>query len=159
MGSQFEAGDILKIAMRIEENGATFYRYAVQLAKEEKAKELFNWLADAEDAHRAIFQKMLSGIQTVTPPESYPGEYGAYLHRYADNRLIFKKEVMDAELAKITDTLSAIDFAIDREVDSILYYQEIKGFVSQDQHENIDAIINEERKHFQVLSKMREEYA
>ncbi len=159
MGSQFEAGDILKIAMRIEENGATFYRYAVQLAKEEKAKEMFGWLADAEDQHKALFQKMLAGVGTVVPPESYPGEYGVYLHRYADNRLIFKKEVMDAELAKIADTLSAIDFAIDREVDSILYYQEVKGFISQDQHAVIEGIINEERKHFQILSKMREEYS
>jgi len=159
MGSQIEASDVLQIAMRIEENGATFYRYAVQLAKEEKAKELFGWLAEAEDQHKALFQKMLAGVETVTPPESYPGEYGAYLHQYADNRLIFKKEVMDAELAKITGTLSAIDFAIDREVDSILYYQEIKGFISQNQHAVIDGIINEERKHFQILSKMREEYS
>ena len=66
---------------------------------------------------------------------------------------------MDAKMSKITDTLSAIDFAIDREVDSILYYHEIKGFISKDQHESIDKIINEERRHFKVLSKMREEYS
>ena len=66
---------------------------------------------------------------------------------------------MDAALAKITNTLSAIDFAIDREVDSILYYHEIKGFIAKNQHESIDRIINEERRHFKVLSKMREEYS
>jgi len=159
MGSQMEAGDILRIAMRIEENGAGFYRYAVQVAQDEKAKEMFGWLADAEDKHKAIFQGMLSKLKTRTPPESYPGEYGAYLHQYADNRLIFKKEVMDAELARIKDTLSAIDFAIDREVDSILYYHEIKGFVAADQHEAIDKIITEERRHFNLLSKMKEEYS
>jgi rubrerythrin len=159
MGSQIEVSDILQIAMRIEENGASFYRYAVQVAQEEKAKEMFRWLADAEDTHREIFREMLSKIETHPLPESYPGEYDAYLHRYADNKLIFKKEVMDAELAKISDTLTAIDFAIDREVDSILYYHEIKGFISQDQHESIDEIINEERKHFKILSEMREEYS
>ena len=159
MGSQFEAGDVFQIAMRIEENGASFYRYAVQVAKEEKAKEMFGWLADAEDTHRVLFQEMLSRIETHAPPETYPGEYGTYLHRYADNNLIFKREVMDAKMSKITDTLSAIDFAIDREVDSILYYHEIKGFISKDQHESIDKIINEERRHFKVLSKMREEYS
>lgn len=159
MGSQIEAGDVFQIAMRIEENGASFYRYAVQVAQEEKAKEMFRWLAGAEDEHRALFQEMLSKIETQAPPESYPGEYGVYLHRYADNRLIFKKEAMDVELTRITDTLSAIDFAIDREVDSILYYHEIKGFVSRDQHEAIDRIINEERRHFKILSKMREEYS
>ncbi|MDD5723835.1 MAG: ferritin family protein [Syntrophales bacterium] len=159
MGSQIEASDVFQIAMRIEENGASFYRYAVQVAKEEKAKEMFKWLAGAEDEHRALFKEMLSRIETQAPPESYPGEYGTYLHNYADNNLIFKKEVMDAEMAKITSTLSAIEFAINREVDSILYYHEIKGFIAKNQHESIDRIINEERKHFNVLSKMKEEYS
>ena len=159
MGSVFEASDIFEIAMRIEENGGNFYRYAVQVAKEEEAKEMFNWLAGEEDKHKILFKDMLSTIKTQAPPESYPGEYGAYLHDYADNNLIFKKEVMDAEMARITDTLSAIDFAIRRELDSILYYHEIKGFIARDQHESIDKIINEERKHFKTLSEMKKKYS
>ena len=159
MGSVFEASDIFEIAMRIEENGGNFYRYAVQVAKEEEAKEIFDWLAGEEDKHKILFKDMLSKIKTQVPPESYPGEYGAYLHDYADNNLIFKKEVMDAEMARITDTLSAIDFAIRRELDSILYYHEIKGFIAKDQHESIDKIINEERKHFKTLSKMKKKYS
>ena len=159
MGSVFEASDIFEIAMRIEENGGNFYRYAVQVAKEEEAKEIFDWLAGEEDKHKILFKDMLSKIKTQVPPESYPGEYGAYLHEYADNNLIFKKEVMDAEMARITDTLSAIDFAIRRELDSILYYHEIKGFIAKDQHESIDKIINEERKHFKTLSEMKKKYS
>jgi len=159
MGSVFEASDIFEIAMRIEENGGNFYRYAVQVAKEEEAKEMFNWLAGEEDKHKILFKDMLSTIKTQALPESYPGEYGAYLHDYADNNLIFKKEVMDAEMARITDTLSAIDFAIRRELDSILYYHEIKGFIARDQHESIDKIINEERKHFKTLSEMKKKYS
>ena len=159
MGSQFETGDILQIAMRIEENGGNFYRFAIQIAQDERAKELFGKLAEAEDNHREIFSKMLSKVSTVAPPEYYPGEYAAYLHNYADNNLIFKKDVMDRELAGIKDTCSAIDFAIRRELDSILYYHEVKGFVSPAEHKAIDDIINEERKHFNVLSKVREQYA
>ena len=158
MGSQFEASDIFEIAMRIEENGANFYRYAVQVAKEENAKEMFTWLAGEEDKHKVLFKDMLSRIETHSPPESYPGEYGVYLHNYADNNLIFKKEVIDAAMAGITDTLSAIDFAIRRELDSILYYHEIKGFIARAQHESIDTIINEERKHFKTLSEMKKKY-
>ena len=155
MGSQFEASDIFEIAMRIEENGSNFYRYAVQIATDKDAKEMFSWLAGEEDKHKVLFKDMLSKIETQVPPESYPGEYGAYLHDYADNNLIFKKEVMDAEMARITDTLSAIDFAIRRELDSILYYHEIKEFIAKDQHESIDKIINEEREHFKMLSEMK----
>lgn len=158
MGSQFEAGDILQIAMRIEENGGNFYRYAVQIAKDEKAKNIFAKLAEEEDKHRVLFGKMLSGIASVSPPEYYPGEYAAYLHDYADNNLIFKKEVMDKELAGIKDTLSAIDFAIRRELDSILYYHEIKGFIAPAEHKVIDDVICEERRHFNLLSEIRKKY-
>ncbi|TFG37796.1 MAG: hypothetical protein E4H39_01510 [Syntrophobacterales bacterium] len=155
MGSQFEASDIFEIAMRIEENGSSFYRFAVQIAKDEQTKELFINLAEEEDKHKATFKNLLSKIETRSPPESYPGEYGAYLHEYADNNLIFKKEMMDEELAKIKNTMTALNFAIRRELDSILYYHEMKGFVAKGDHAAIDNIINEERKHFQMLSDMK----
>jgi rubrerythrin len=158
MGSEFEASDIFEIAMRIEENGATFYRYAVQIAGDEESKRVFEFLAGEEEKHKKIFKKMLSGIDSREAPESYPGEYGAYLRDYADNHLIFTKEVMDREMAAVKNALSAVDFAIRREMDSILYYQEIKGFISKNQQEAIDEIIDEERKHFKVLSELKKKY-
>jgi rubrerythrin len=153
----FNASDVYRIAMRIEENGVNFYRFAAQLVKEEEAKKQFEWLAGEEEKHKAAFSDMLSKIESHDPPEGYPGEYAAYLHDYADNNLIFKKEVMDAEMAKITDTASAIDFAIRRELDSIVYYHEIKGFINKAQHGAIDGIINEERRHFQILTNLKKD--
>ena len=35
----FQASDIVEIAVRIEENGVNFYRFAEQLAKQEEAKK------------------------------------------------------------------------------------------------------------------------
>jgi len=69
--------------------------------------------------------------------------------------VIFIKESQEKELAIIKDTASAIDFAIQRELDSILYYQESKQFVHENQQKLIDDIINEERKHFAVLSDLK----
>jgi hypothetical protein len=61
-------------------------------------------------------------MEKNNPAESYEGELGAYLRSYVDNNLIFTKEIMDKQLAKVTDTNSALVFAIQRELDSILYY-------------------------------------
>lgn len=155
MNSEFEAGDIFEIAMRIEENGSNFYRFAVQIAANEEAKHLFERLAEEEDKHKEIFRTMLAGIERKQPQEGYPGEYGAYLRSYVDNSVIFTKDVMDRELAGIKDTLSAINFAIKRELDSMLYYHEIKNFVGKKHHEAIDGIIDEERRHFEVLSELK----
>ena len=155
----FTASDIVEVAIRIEENGVNFYKFAEQIAKQEDAKKLFVQLAQAEVAHKKTFEKLFAGMEKSNPPESYEGEFSAYLHSYVDNNLIFTKEIMDQKLSKVTDTNSALDFAIQRELDSILYYHEIKKLVPAAQHEDIEKIIEEERKHFLYLTAMKKSIA
>jgi len=154
----FEASDIVQIAVRIEENGVNFYKFAEQIAKQEEAKKIFAQLAAAEVQHKKTFEGIFAKMDKTNPPESYEGEYGAYLRDYVDNNIIFTKEVMDKELAKIKDTVSALDFAIKREMDSILYYHEIKRFVPTAQHATLDQIIEEERKHVSMLSAIKQKF-
>jgi rubrerythrin len=154
----FEASDIVEIAIRIEENGANFYKFAEQIAQQEEAKKLFADLAREENAHKKIFEGIFAKMEKYSPPESYEGEYGSYLRDYVDSNIIFTRNALDKELTKVKDTLSALDFAIRRELDSILYYHEIKRFVSTAQHVVIDQIIDEERKHFSKLSEAKKRY-
>lgn len=151
----FAASDIVEVAIRIEENGVNFYKYAEQIAKNEDEKKLFAHLAEAEAGHKRIFEKLFAGMEKNSPTESYEGEYGAYLRSYVDNNLIFTKEIMDQQLAKVKDTSAALDFAIQRELDSILYYHEIKKLVPASQHDDLEKIIEEERKHFLSLTAMK----
>lgn len=155
--SVFTASDIVEFAVRIEENGANFYRFAVQIAKDESTKKLFEQLAVAEDHHKKTFEKIFAAMDKAAPPEGYPGEYAAYLHDYVDNAIIFKKDALDQELAKVKNTASALDFAIQREMDSILYYHEIKGLVPTHEHGTVDKIIEEERRHLAMLSVMKKQ--
>jgi rubrerythrin len=151
----FAASDIVEVAIRIEENGVNFYRFAEQIAKQQEAKELFAHLALEEVKHKKIFEQIFAKMEKSNPPESYEGEYSAYLRSYVDNNIIFTKEAMDKELSKVTDTIAAFDFAIRRELDSILYYHEIKKLVPAAQHGTIEQIIEEERKHFSLLTEMK----
>ena len=155
----FTANDIVEVAVRIEENGITFYNFAEKMAKTEDVKKLFADLAAAEAAHKRIFEKLLANIETYTPPERYAGEYAEYLRNYVDNNIIFTKEVMDKQLSAVTGTLSAVEFAMQRELDSILYYHEIKNLVPPAQHETIEQIIAEERKHYAMLLAVKKQYA
>jgi rubrerythrin len=155
----FTAGDIVEVAIRIEENGVNFYKYAERIAKKENEKKLFAELAQAEVAHKKTFEKLFASMEKSGKPESYEGEYEAYLRSYVDNNLIFTKEIMDKQLAKITDINSALDFAIQRELDSILYYHEIKRLVPASGHETLEQIIEEERKHFLSLTDMKKSLA
>jgi rubrerythrin len=151
----FEASDIVEAAIRIEENGANFYRYAVQVAGKEETKALFRQLADEEVKHQKTFAEILAGMDQSIPPEGYDGEYAAYLHSYVDNQLVFKTDVLASELGAIKDEVSAIDFAMRRELDSLLYYREIRELLPADRKEAIERIILEEKKHFMKLSEMK----
>ena len=75
-----------------------------------------------------------------------------------DNNLIFTKEIMDRQPAKVTDTVGAFEFAMQRELDSVLYYHEIKNMVPAAQHEAIDKIIEEERRHYTMQCDMKKRY-
>ena len=66
---------------------------------------------------------------------------------------------MDKQFSKVKNTIAALDFAIQRELDSILYYHEIKKLVPPAQHEILENIIEEERKHFLSLTEMKKSMA
>ena len=69
----FDANDIVEAAVRIEENGANFYRYAVQLAATEEVKTLFQMLAAQEVKHQETFAKILAGMDRNAPRRDTTG--------------------------------------------------------------------------------------
>ena len=149
--------DVVNFAIRIEENGERFYREAAEVVANQAVKELFQRLAQEEIGHRKTFEKLLSGLGDYRPPETYEGEYLAYLKDFIDGKAVFKDHPKIGQLAKASSVVGALDFAIQRETDSILYYQEIKKFVGTRHTDTIDLIIDEEKKHFSILSKLRRE--
>ena len=48
----FAASDIVEVAIRIEENGVNFYKFAEQITKQQEAKELFAHLAQEAIKHK-----------------------------------------------------------------------------------------------------------
>jgi len=149
----FNVSEIFEFAIQIEENGEKFYRKVAQKIENQGLKKTFNFLADQEVKHKAVFKEMASELDKYEPPESYPGEYFTYLKSYAEN-LIFPKE-LEKDSLSANDITSALDFAIRRELDSILYYQDVKGFISKAFENKIEKIIEEERKHFIQLSEIK----
>ena len=151
----FEAGDVFEVALQIEKHGERFYRHAVNLTDDPKMKEVFSFAADEEAKHRKLFEAMAAKVEKdYKPPESYPGEYCNYVRAYADN-LVFPEEKMEAQFSAIRNMEDAVEFAIQKEIESILYYLEMKNFVPASQHEEVDRIIEEERKHYLNLSDLK----
>jgi len=154
----FESRDILLFAKRIEENGERFYQQSADRLQDPKAKELFRYLAEEERVHRNVFEGMLSTMERFNVRETYEGEYLSYLQDTLDRKVIFDSKTAQGELADIQDPVSAIDFAIRREMDAILYFTEVKHFVSEGQQGPIDRILEEERGHFSKLSDLKKTF-
>lgn len=146
--------EVYQIAINIEKNGTKFYQTWAKKVKDKKLKEIFSALAYAEVEHEKTFQKMLKEIENYEPKEAYPEEYFQYLRAYADG-LIFNMETIEKKAKQIKSVSKALDFAIEREKESILYYQEVKNIVPQSQHKELEKIINEERKHFLDLTHIK----
>ena len=105
---------------------------------------MFARLAEEETVHRRTFERLLASLGDYQPPETYDGEYLAYLKDFIDGKAVFKDHPRIPELARAATIVGALDFAIQREMDSILYYQEIKSLVGPDHAGTVDTIIDEE---------------
>jgi rubrerythrin len=148
------AQEVFRFAVRIEENGESFYRTFAENLPGSLEIDLFTYLANEEIKHRQTFEKLAERVQDLKPTVGYPDEYSTYLHAYEDT-LIFTEDSLKKEVAKIKNAKEACEFGIRRELDSILYYQEIKNFVPEKEREQIDTIIGEERQHFTKLTEMK----
>jgi rubrerythrin len=151
----FTASEVVEFAERIHENGANFYRFAIQLVQNQEAKDLFAELAEEEMKYHKTLEKIFAGIEKSIPEETYVGEYAQYLRNYIDNNIVFTQQAINDDLAAVKDACSAIDFAARRELDSISYYESIKRLVPKIQHEAIDYLIAEERDHFVRLTNLK----
>jgi rubrerythrin len=154
--SLLDVNELVKFAVRIEENGEAFYRDWAKKAADQKQKDLFSHLADEEVKHKQIFADMLNKTKNYPMEMEAYGNYMGYLKNYADD-VLFSAENLKKKMAAIHHFADALDFAIGRELESIFFYQELKNFIPGPQEEIINQIIKEERKHFAELNKIKAE--
>lgn len=152
MNYDYNANEILEMAIQIEKNGAAFYRDAAESISDTAHKQLLLDLADMEDQHEKTFADMQSALSdeekksaTFDPNE----EARLYLKALADMRVFFEKE-MPGGSSSMKDILKE---AITAEKDSIVFYLGMKEFVPEKLGKNrIEHIIKEEMGHIKLLS-------
>jgi len=151
----FAGSEIVELGIQIEKNGRDFYNALVKQSKNQKAKETFRYLAGEEEKHIATFQKILDSVHKYEPPESYPGEYFAYMNALASGYIFTQKHKGD-EIAKRTKSdKEAIDLGIGFEKDSILFYEGMKKVVPPYDHKIVDELVAQEQGHLTQLSGLK----
>ncbi len=155
----FSTLEIIDTAILIEENGKNFYMETAKTMEPGALKDTLSSLADEEAKHQGIFADMTASIKKIElsenePRENYAGEYLAYLHAFADSH-VFTRQNTGVEIAKsMVSSKRVLEFAVQIELDTVLFYIEMKRFIDSSQWPIIDQIIDEERGHYLKLSNL-----
>lgn len=155
MAYDFNAEEVFEMAVRIEENGAAFYRKAAENLTDQSEIDFLETLARVEDLHKKTFEKMkeqvadMEKVQTVFDPD---GELSLYLNAMADaHGGEGNPDVLELFTGK--ETLEdIITTAIGLEKESILFYVGLKDIVPEKfGRDKINDIIAEEKMHVAQL--------
>lgn len=146
--------DVLKKAIEMEENGKIFYEYAASIVKKDNVFKVLQVLAEDEVRHKHIFENMLNSVAG----ESFGEENSTFMkqiNEYISHKSVFDRKKFEKEIETAEGILKIIDFAIDREMDSIFYYMTLMAAVKEEQKYLVEKIIDEERKHFIKLNEAK----
>ncbi len=157
MANIFAGSEIVEIGIQIEKNGKDFYNTLSGQSKIEKARDIFKYLAGEEEKHIAAFQKILDLVEKYEPPESYPGEYFAYMNGLASGYVFTQKEKGSQAAKAAKSDSEAIELGIGFEKDSIIFYEGMKRVIPKHDLKLIDALIAQEKEHLKKLSALKKE--
>ncbi len=153
---RFNATEILDIAIRIERNGAAFYRKAAEARQSNEDRSFLLDLAAMEEDHERIFAGIRENLpnkpdNTFAPPDE---ESGLYLEAMADYHGGEGNLPAADQLTGNETLVEIIRIAIDLEQKSILYYDGLRPMVPPDLgRDRVDQVIAEERRHVAVLQR------
>lgn len=145
--------DLFAIAVKIEENGEMFYRNLADKLKNQDACILFTYLADEEIKHQQTFRELQHQLDLQDTAVAQQAEHFLFLRSYI-NDIVFSETELKDEIKHVTSAESAIRFGMQRESQTILFYEEVKRLLAVDHHPVIDGVIKEEINHYLKLSEL-----
>ena len=159
MTYDFNVDEMFEMAIRIEENGARFYRQAAQLPSAPLNREMLEKLETMENRHKQTFEKMrdqVSGVEKTATVFDPAGEASQYLIAMADSHRGEGNPAVADSLTGEESIAEIVDIAIGLEKESILFYLGLKDLVPPDYgRDKLDGIIGEERRHIIQLNGIR----
>ena len=141
---------LLQFAVELEKRGVKFYEDWAEKAESDEVKLLFLMLSDEEKSHEELFSKIAIAHKDPDKGFDISEEYSEYFDQFA-NDILFNENDIDM-IKNIND---AIEVAKKQELDSQLFYNDIKNYVSAEYTAAVELIISEEIKHFQKLGELQ----
>lgn len=156
MENIFNPQEILRIAIKVEENGQKLYRSLEQKTNNEKIKEVWHYLMEQEERHREVFATMLDKVGDYIVYEYSAGEYQAYIKAIASQFVFTQKLIEEKARQLFQSDMEAVDFGIYIEKESILTYSALREYVLTAKQSVLDKVIEEEKTHLVRLTSLKE---
>lgn len=152
MSKVFYLSEIVKFAIEKEIESEELYQKLAEKATKPDAKALFEFLLGEEKRHESIYKTMLTTVkEEQTPGIKDDSEYFDYMQEMINSSRVATSITSE----QLNIPLIAVEFAIGREKDSVLFYVGLKNFVLDADKAKVDQIIKEEGHHIALLSKLK----
>ena len=155
MSYSFNAGEVFKIAIQIEENGKKFYEESQKILSNPGIKKLFEELAEQEVEHKRRFESLkaqLPAASTVAAVWDPDNELDQYIKTMADAHVFVSSVSLKDQLAQVKDEKSALKMAIEFEKDSVLFFLTLEDSTDKKDQELIKTLVKEEQGHLKRLT-------
>ena len=148
----FLIGDIIELAIQIEQNAEKVYRKALKKISDPKIASVLHWLADEEVEHARWFRELKRTTQTEITD---PGVAAMGKSILSDTLGSQSFSLKDADFSEIKQLADLISLAVEFEKDKVIFYKMLRPFI--DDGETLDfleKIIAEETHHIQELGAL-----
>ena len=145
----FSIQEILDLAIRVENNGESVYRQAVDETSEPELVSLLQWMADEEVKHARWFAELKQKAKTHST-DLFMAEMSREVFADFLGEKSFSHQ--DVDFSKIDQVSDLFAVFIEFERDTILFYETLKPFIEDTETlTHLDKIIAEENGHIEKL--------
>ncbi|MGC9968000.1 MAG: ferritin family protein [Syntrophobacteraceae bacterium] len=156
MGYSFNAGEVFKIAIQIEENGRKFYEESQKNIESAEVRALFADLALQEIEHKKKFE----ALRAQLPPESTTtavwdpeNELDRYIKMMADDHVFISGDDIKDQIGGIRDSSDALKLAMEFEKDTLVFFLSLEEAVADRKDQDlIKSLLIEEQGHLKRLT-------
>lgn len=157
MGISFNADEVFRIGMDVEQNGQAFYEAAAEACPGDASRSMLTFLRDQEAEHYRVFSEMRDRLPPEAKSEAVydpDGEMAAYLHAVAESRVFTNPEQAQAIARECKKAADVLKIALQFEKDSVLMFQALKEMTREDWgKDKIDGLIRAEKGHIRQIHR------
>ena len=153
----FLVGDIIELAIQIEQNAENVYRNALKKISNPKLASILQWLADEEVEHARWFRQLKQTVNTAVEDPAVEAMGKSILSGVIGSQSFSLKQADFSEMSQLEDLIS---LAVEFENDKVIFYKMLRPFIEdRETLDFLENIIDEETNHIRELSTLMDRYA